>query len=86
MRRFQVLATPGWLAVVLAAGLLAACSSSDKSMDATGPAVSEQPPTVPATPMTAGDIMRTLSGNSFRYTRSGDRTRRFRATSYPHGA
>ncbi|WP_119272662.1 hypothetical protein [Taklimakanibacter deserti] len=69
-------AVPGWAAVVLAAGLLAACSSSDKSVDTgTGPTVTEPPPTtVPTGPMKAGDIMRVLSGNSFRYTRPVNRT------------
>jgi hypothetical protein len=64
------------LTVVLAAGLLAACSSSDIPVDdsSTNPGVTQPPPTVPAGPMKAGDIMRILSGNSFRYTRDGNRT------------
>jgi hypothetical protein len=65
---------PLWAAVILAAGLLAACSSSKKGFDDTaGPAVTA-PPTVPAGPMKAGDIMRILSGRTFRYTRPINRT------------
>ena len=74
MRSYPVAAAPAWFAIALVAGLLTACSSSDKSIDATDPAVTQPPPTVPGGPMKAGDIMRALSGNSFRYTRSGDRT------------
>jgi hypothetical protein len=64
------------LAMVLAAGFLAACSSSDSQLDggSTNPAVTSPPPTVPAGPLKAGDIMRILSGNSFKYTRDGNRT------------
>lgn len=62
--------------LALAALLLAACSSSSTRIDetTTGPGVGEPPPTVPTGPMKAGDIMRVLSGNSFRYTRSGNRS------------
>jgi len=62
--------------IALAAFLLAACSSSSTRIDdtTTGPGVGEPPPTVPTGPMKAGDIMRVLSGNSFRYTRAGNRT------------
>ena len=35
--------------------------------------MTEPPPAVSTGPMKAGDIMRALSGNSFRYTRSGNR-------------
>ncbi|MGE0239166.1 MAG: hypothetical protein AB7F09_25175 [Parvibaculaceae bacterium] len=70
-----IMTAPRWVALVFVAGLLAACSSSDKSIDATDPGVTEPPPpTVPTGPMKAGDIMRALSGNSFRYTRGGNRT------------
>jgi hypothetical protein len=64
------------VAMVFAAGLLAACSSSDSHLDdtSTNPGVTAPPPTVPAGPMKAGDIMRILSGNSFKYTRDGNRT------------
>jgi hypothetical protein len=66
---------PLWAGMILAAGLLAACSSSTKSLDDTsGPAVTAQPPAVPAGPMRAGDIMRILSGKTFRYTRPINRT------------
>lgn len=66
----------GWVAMILAASLLAACSSSDRGGidEGTDPGVTEPPPTVPTGPMKAGDIMRILSGNSFRYTRGGSRT------------
>jgi hypothetical protein len=64
-----------WAGVILAAGLLAACSSSDRSLDdTTGPAVAAPPPAVPAGPLKAGDIMRILSGKTFRYTRPINRT------------
>ncbi len=68
---------PGWAAMVLAAGLLAACSSSDKSIDETTvPTVTQPPPAPPVStgPMKAGEIMRILSCNSFRYTRPVNRT------------
>lgn len=69
------LKAPAWIGLILAVGLLAGCSSSDKSIDeTTGPGVTDPPPTVPTGPMTAGDIMRVLSGNSFRYTRPVNRT------------
>jgi hypothetical protein len=69
------LKAPAWLGLVLAVGLLAGCSSSDKSIDeTTGPGVTDPPPTVPTGPMKAGDIMRVLSGNSFRFTRPVNRT------------
>jgi hypothetical protein len=75
MHRSRLSTRSRWLAIVLAAGLLAACSSSDKSIDeATGPMVTQPPPTVPTGPMKAGDIMRVLSGNSFRYTRPVNRS------------
>jgi hypothetical protein len=62
--------------MIVTALLLAACSSSGTRMDdATNPAVTTAPPpTVPAGPLKAGDIMRILSGNSFRYTRPIGRT------------
>jgi len=64
-----------WAGVILAAGLLAACSSSNKSLDDTaGPAVAAPPPALPAGPMKAGDIMRILSGKTFRYARPINRT------------
>ena len=66
---------PLWAGVIVAAGLLAACSSSDnRPDDVTGPAVSQPPPAVPAGPMKAGDIMRILSGNTFRFARPINRT------------
>jgi hypothetical protein len=66
---------PRWAGVILAAGLLAACSSSDKSIDTTtGPTATEPPPAVSTAPLKAGEIMRILSGNSFRYTRPVNRT------------
>ncbi|MGE3872707.1 MAG: hypothetical protein AB7F74_07100 [Parvibaculaceae bacterium] len=75
MRRPFSAAIPGLAAMMLAAGLLAACSSSNKGIDtATGPTVTEPPPTVPTGPMKAGEIMRVLSGNSFRYKRPVNRT------------
>ena len=76
MRLYSIyVGAPLWAGVILAAGLLAACSSSNKSMDnVTGPAVSQPPAAVPSGPMKAGDIMRVLSGNSFRYTRPINRT------------
>lgn len=61
-----------WAGIALAALLLGACSSSSTRIDdSTGPDVTAPPPTVP---MKAGEIMRVLSGNSFRYTRTGSRT------------
>jgi hypothetical protein len=75
MQNFWRLKAPAWIGLVLAVGLLAGCSSSDKSIDeTTGPGVTDPPPTVPTGPMKAGDIMRVLSGNSFRYTRPVNRT------------
>jgi hypothetical protein len=59
--------------IALVALLLGACSSSSTRVDDTG--VSEPPPpTVPTGPMKAGEIMKILSGNSFRFTRAGNRT------------
>lgn len=74
----MILRLPAWTLMVLTAALLAACSSSGTTRvdDATNPGVTEPPPTVPTLPtgpLKAGDIMRVLSGNSFRYTR-GNRT------------
>jgi hypothetical protein len=68
--------SPALAVMVLTALLVAGCSSSGTSRvdDATNPAVTEPPPTVPAGPLKAGDIMRILSGNSFRYTRPIGRT------------
>lgn len=64
-----------WAGIALAALLLAACSSSSTRIDdSTGPGVTTPPPTVPTGPMKAGEIMRVLSGNSFRFTRGGNRT------------
>ncbi len=64
-----------WAGIALAAFLLGACSSSSTRIDdSTGPDVTAPPPTVPTGPMKAGEIMRVLSGNSFRYTRTGSRT------------
>ncbi|MFZ5672134.1 MAG: hypothetical protein ACOZAM_04140 [Pseudomonadota bacterium] len=65
-----------WAGITLAAFLLGACSSSSTRIDetTTGPDVTAPPPTVPTGPMKAGDIMRVLSGNSFRYTRPVNRT------------
>ncbi|MBK1869480.1 hypothetical protein [Taklimakanibacter albus] len=64
-----------WVGIALAALLLGACSSSSTRIDdSTGPDVTAPPPTVPTGPMKAGEIMRVLSGNSFRYTRTGSRT------------
>lgn len=64
-----------WAGIALAALLLGACSSSSTRIDdSTGPDVTAPPPTVPTGPMKAGEIMRVLSGNSFRYTRTGSRT------------
>jgi hypothetical protein len=65
-----------WAGIALAALLLGACSSSSTRIDdsTTGPDVTTPPPTVPTGPMKAGEIMRVLSGNSFRYTRTGNRT------------
>jgi hypothetical protein len=61
--------------VIAAAAALAACSShSARVDDVTSPAVSAPPPPMPAGPLKAGDIMRILSGNSFRYTRPVGRT------------
>ena len=63
--------------MIVAALLLAACSSSGPTRvdDATNPGVTTAPPpTVPAGPLKAGEIMRILSGNSFRYTRPVGRT------------
>jgi hypothetical protein len=67
---------PALAAMVLTVLLVAGCSSSGTSRvdDATNPAVTAPPPTVPAGPLKAGDIMRILSGNSFRYTRPVGRT------------
>ena len=66
---------PALAGVIVAAAVLAACSShSARIDDATSPAVSEPSPAVPAGPLKAGDIMRILSGNSFRYTRPVGRT------------
>ena len=73
MDRSLVLTAPGWVGVAFAAILLVACSSSNSRVDVTNPAVPEPPPTVSTGPMKAGDIMRALSGNSFRYTRGGNR-------------
>jgi hypothetical protein len=73
MNRSLVLTAPGWVGMAFTAIFLVACSSSDSRIDATEPAVTEQPPAVSTGPMKAGDIMRALSGNSFRYTRSGNR-------------
>jgi hypothetical protein len=63
--------------MMVTALLLAACSSAGPTRvdDATNPGVTTAPPpTVPAAPLKAGDIMRILSGNSFRYTRPVGRT------------
>lgn len=55
--------------------LLAACSSSSTRVgDTTAPVVSAPPTAAPAAPMKAGEIMRVLAGNSFRFTRAGNRT------------
>lgn len=61
--------------MALALSLLAACSSSSERLsDATTPGVVEPTPAAPSpSTMRAGDIMRILSGNSFRFTR-GSRT------------
>lgn len=74
MRASAVARAPGWIAMALAAATLAACSSSDKSIDEPGPVVTAPPPTVPTGPLKAGDIMRILSGNSFRFTRPVNRS------------
>lgn len=67
---------PALALMVLTAALLAACSSGTTRVDdATNPGVTEPPPpTVPTGPLKAGDIMRVLSGKSFRYTRPVNRT------------
>jgi len=67
---------PALAGVLLATALLTACSSGSNRVDdgGTNPAVTEPPPTVPTGPLKAGDIMRILSGNSFRYTRPVNRT------------
>ena len=67
--------SPASALMVLTAVLLAACSSGTTRVDdGTNPGVTQPPPpTVPTGPLKAGDIMRILSGNSFRYTR-GSRT------------
>lgn len=72
MRASRIKACAG---IALAGLLLAGCSSSSTRMDdTTAPVVSEPPPAAPAGPMKAGEIMRVLSGNSFRFTRAGNRT------------
>jgi hypothetical protein len=63
---------PALAGMALAALLLGACSSSDKT-EIDGPGVTDPGPTVPTGPLKAGDIMRILSGNSFRYTRAVNR-------------
>ena len=72
----MVLKLPARAGVILVAALLAACSSSGTTRidDGTNPEVTQPPPTVPTGPLKAGDIMRILSGNSFRYTRPINRT------------
>jgi hypothetical protein len=66
---------PALAGVIVAAAVLAACSShSPRVDDATSSTVTEPPASVPAGPLKAGDIMRILSGNSFRYTRPVGRT------------
>jgi hypothetical protein len=78
MRFYPVCARASlWAGAIIAAGFLAACSSSDKSLDdvtTPGPAISQPPPAMPAGPMKAGDIMRILSGKTFRYSRPINRT------------
>ena len=66
---------PARAGMIIVMALLAACSSSSTPPidDGTNPGVTTPPPTVPTGPLKAGDIMRILSGNSFRYTR-GSRT------------
>ncbi len=60
----------GSAGMIVVAGLLVACSSSDTpSIDDS--AVTQPGPAVTAGPLKAGDIMRILSGNSFRFTRAG---------------
>ncbi|QIG50088.1 hypothetical protein G5V57_21610 [Nordella sp. HKS 07] len=59
--------------IAFVALLLGACSSSSTRVDDTGVSV-PPPPTVPTGPMKAGEIMKILSGNSFRFTRAGNRT------------
>ncbi|WP_119388907.1 hypothetical protein [Taklimakanibacter lacteus] len=74
MRRRGFLGAPAYAGMALAALMLGACSSSG-TPDVDDPGVTTDPgPTVPTGPLKAGDIMRILSGNSFRYTRAGSRT------------
>ena len=65
---------PALAGMVLAALLLGACSSSSDKTEIDDPGVTDPGPTVPTGPLKAGDIMRILSGNSFRYTRAVNRT------------
>jgi len=78
MRLYPICArAPLWAGAIIAASVLAACSSSDQKLDdvtTPGPAIEQPPPAVPAGPMKAGDIMRILSGKSFRYSRPINRT------------
>ncbi len=77
MRSYLRAKAPVGAAVILVAVLLAACSSSNKSLDdvtTPGPAIAQPSPAVPAGPMKAGDIMRILSGKTFRYSRPINRT------------
>lgn len=65
---------PAKVGIIVAAMMLAACSSKTTPIDdGTNPGVTDPGTTVPTGPLKAGDIMRILSGNSFRYTR-GNRT------------
>jgi hypothetical protein len=72
MRSWGFLGGPACAGLLLAAVALAGCSS-DKT-DISDPGVTDPGPTTPTGPLKAGDIMRILSGNSFRYTRDGNRT------------
>jgi hypothetical protein len=65
---------PALAGMALTALLLGACSSDKPDVDDPGVTTTEPGPTIPSGPLKAGDIMRILSGNSFRYTRGGGRT------------
>jgi len=72
MRRWGFLDGPACAGLLLVAVALGGCSS-DKT-DISDPGITDPGPTTPTGPLKAGDIMRILSGNSFRYTRDGNRT------------